>query len=190
MSITAQKQTLKKTAPQRHIAPFVVAYKKESPVIRPYKPKDLEALKKITIICFEGVSIDHNIEEKFGQFADTDWRVRKAKHMDDDVGANPEGVFVYEDVGKVMGYITTRIDRESKIGGIPNLAVLPECQGKGVGKALMKAAFDYFEEQGMVVAKIETLAQNDIGQIFYPRSGFVEVARQIHYAMPLKERKI
>ena len=110
--------------------------------------------------------------------------------MDADVAANSDGIFVYEDNGTVIGYITTRIDHESKIGGIPNLAVLPGHQGKGVGKDLMKAAFDYFEEQGMAVAKIETLDQNDIGQNFYPRSGFTEIARQIHYAMPLVDRKI
>lgn len=159
-------------------------------MIRTYRPEDLNALKEITVICFEGVSIDHNIEKKFGQFADADWKVRKAKHIDEDAKANPEGIFVYDDNGKVAGYITTRINRESKIGGIPNLSVLPEYRGKGVGKALMKAAFDYFEQQGMAIAKIETLDQNAIGQNFYPGVGFVEVARQIHYAMPLKNRKI
>ena len=39
--------------------------------------------------------------------------------------------------------------------------------------------------QGMAMAKIETLAQNDSGQALYPRCGFREVARQIHYVMPL-----
>jgi ribosomal protein S18 acetylase RimI-like enzyme len=169
---------------------FLSLPEKEYPLIRTYRPEDLEALKEITVICFEGVSIDHNIEKKFGQFAETDWRARKAKHVDADVSANPNGVFVFEENGKVMGYISTRIDHDSKIGQIPNLSVLPECRGKGAGKALMKAAFDYFEEQGMSVAKIETLDQNEIGQNFYPRSGFTEVARQIHYAMPLKDRKL
>ena len=157
-------------------------------MIRTYKPSDLPALREITVICFEGVSIDHNIEKTFGQFTDTDWKARKAKHVDADVAANPDGVFVYEENGE--GYISTRIDHDSKIGQIPNLSVLPACRGKGAGKALMKAAFDYFEEQGMAVAKIETLEQNKIGRTFYPRSGFTEVARQIHYAMPLKDRKL
>jgi ribosomal protein S18 acetylase RimI-like enzyme len=159
-------------------------------VIRTYRQEDLDTLKEITIICFEDVSIDHNIEIKFGQFTDTDWRVRKAKHVDDDVTINPNGVFVYEDNGKIVGFISTRIDRENKVGQIPNLSVLPESRGKGVGKTLIKTAFDYFEAEGMLMAKIETLEQNAIGQIFYPRSGFVEVARQIHYAMPLKDRKL
>ena len=41
-------------------------------MIRPYRPEDLEALKRITAICFEGVSIDRNIEERFGRIGDRD----------------------------------------------------------------------------------------------------------------------
>jgi hypothetical protein len=37
----------------------------------------------------------------------------------------------------------------------------------------------------MTVAKIETLEQNSIGRHLYPSIGFIEVARQIHYALPL-----
>jgi hypothetical protein len=40
----------------------------------------------------------------------------------------------------------------------------------------------------MTIAKIETLEQNLIGRHLYPSLGFVEVARQIHYAMPLPEK--
>ena len=159
-------------------------------MIRGYRPEDLDALKEITVICFEGVSIDHNIERRFGCFAEVDWKVRKARDVEEDVAAGSEGIFVWEEEGRAVGYITTRVDHVSKIGRIPNLSVLPEYRGKGVGKALMTAALDYFTEQGMLAAKIETLEQNPIGRRFYPQAGFVEVARQIHYAMPLADRKM
>ena len=110
--------------------------------------------------------------------------------MDDDAAANPDGIFVYVEEGVIIGYITTRIFRSALMGQIPNISVLPGHQGKGIGKALMSRAFDYFEDQGMKVAKIETLDQNDKGQSFYPNAGFKEVAKQIHYAMPLSDRKI
>jgi len=42
----------------------------------------------------------------------------------------------------------------------------------------------------MKMAKIEALDQNPVAPAFYPRAGFQEVARQIHYAMPLKNRRI
>jgi ribosomal protein S18 acetylase RimI-like enzyme len=142
-------------------------------------------LKEITAVCFDGVSIDQNIEKRFGPIGGRTWQWRKVRHIDADVEANPDGVFVAEEDGRAVGYITTRIDRGSKIGWIPNMAVLPAYQGHGIGKALMQKALDYFREEGMAFAKIETLDQNPVGTHFYPKVGFVEVARQIHYVMPL-----
>lgn len=154
-------------------------------MIRLYRPADLESLKEITAICFAKVSIDANIEAQFGAIGGRDWRWRKLRHIDQDVeGERARGVFVWEE-DQVLGYITTRIDAESKIGWIPNLAVLPEHQSRGLGRKLMDHALDYLRQQGMEAAKIETLAQNAVGSQFYPSTGFREVARQIHYLMRL-----
>ena len=159
-------------------------------MIRTYKPSDLKTLCDITVICFSGTSIDQNVEGIFGRIGDKDWRWRKARTIEADTAVNPNGIFVYEVDGVVVGYITTRIDPDTQTGLIPNLAVLPGHQGKGIGKALLTAALDYFEASGMAMAKIEALDQNPVAPTFYPRAGFQEVARQIHYAMPLKNRRI
>lgn len=156
--------------------------------IRRYQDADLQTIKDITATCFDGVSIDQNIEKRFGIIAGRTWQWRKVRHIDADVETNAAGIFVAEDEGQVVGYITTHIDYDSKIGGIPNIAVLPEYQGGGIGHRLMQTALDYFRAEGMEYARIETLDQNDIGAAFYPKAGFVEVARQIHYAMPLREK--
>jgi len=154
-------------------------------MIRKYRASDREILKEITIICFPKVSIDKNIEERFGKIGGKDWMWRKKRHIEADIEACSEGIFVVERNGNVVGYITSRLDYESKIGWIPNLAVLPAYQGQGLGKQLMQAALDNFRKEGMALAKIETLGQNEVGSVFYPKAGFVEVARQIHYVMPL-----
>jgi ribosomal protein S18 acetylase RimI-like enzyme len=153
--------------------------------IRSYREADLDTLKAITVICFENVSIDANIERRFGRVGEHDWQWRKARHIDADVEAHPQGVFVAEVGGEVVGYITSRADDESRVGWIPNLSVLPAMQGQGIGRALMERCLDYLRDAGMRLAKIETLMQNDVGSTFYPSVGFEEVARQIHYAMPL-----
>jgi len=44
---------------------------------------------------------------------------------------------------------------------------------------------DYFRREGLAYAMIETMAQNEAGQHLYPACGFVEVARQIHFARRL-----
>ena len=108
-------------------------------MIRPYRSADLDDLKRITAICFTGVSIDRNIEDKLGIIGNHDWTWRKLRHIDNDVaGDNARHVFVWETAtGEIAGYITGRIDPDSKIGWIPNLAVDIEFQGEGIGRKLI-----------------------------------------------------
>jgi len=154
-------------------------------MIRPYRPEDLARIQQITVDSFEGVSIDRNIEAQFGPVAGKDWRERKARDVTTDCEVQPEGVFVAEEGDAVIGYVTTRVDRFTSIGRIPNLAVDPDHRGGGIGTELIQHALDWMREQGLAMAKIETLVQNERGQALYPRFGFQEVARQIHYVMPL-----
>ena len=63
-----------------------------------------------------------------------------------------------------------------------------EARGQGLGRRLIEHALAHFRAAGMTIAKIETLEQNPIGRHLYPSVGFVEVARQIHYAMALVDR--
>lgn len=155
--------------------------------LRPYRPEDLPRIQQITVESFEAVSIDRNIEQHFGFVAGKDWRDRKARDVAQDCEIQPDGVFVAEEAGEVVGYITTRLDRFTGIGRIPNLAVAERCRGRGCGTQLIQHAVEWMRRQGMSMAKIETLAQNERGQALYPRCGFREVARQVHYVMPLSQ---
>ena len=81
----------------------------------------------ITIEAFEPVSIDRNIELKHGgPINGKDWKFRKARHIEEDVRREPEGVFVALHLEQVVGYITTWHDADSGVGYIPNLAVTAE----------------------------------------------------------------
>lgn len=153
--------------------------------IRPWRPEDTEEIKRITVETFVGVAIDYYIEQQFGRLGN-DWQARKARTIDEDIQANPEGVLVAEaDDGTVIGYITTRVNHESLLGWIPNMGVRPELKGQGIGKQLMQQALAYLQAAGMTHVKIETLEPNQIGSHFYPQVGFQEVVRQIHYVMRL-----
>lgn len=157
--------------------------------IRPYRDADLDVLKQLTIDAFQGVSIDENISRVCGSVGGHDWRWFKARAIDEDVQSAGACIWVAEDeAGHVAGYITTRIDREASVGLIPNLAVRRETRGQGVGRMLIEHALAEFRAAGLQLARIETLDQNPIGQHLYPDCGFVEVARQIHFAMRLDSR--
>ena len=154
---------------------------------RGFLQEDLSRIKAITVEAFDGVSIDRNIDALLGSLGTLGWQERKAKHLDVDL-ARPEAmILVAETDQRVVGYISTWIDREAGQGFIPNLAVDQVWRGNGIGRNLIQRAMAYFREQGVAQVRIETLDQNDVGQKLYPSLGFVEVARQIHYCMNLDD---
>lgn len=159
--------------------------KPEDVVIRQFRAADIATIKAITIEAFERVSIDKNIEDRFGKLGATDWRERKRKHIDDDIAANPDGVLVAELSGEVVGYITVTLDHRASLGRIPNMAVQAGLRGLGIGSKLIEAASAYMRACGMTHGKIETLDQNEVGLHLYPKMGFEEVARQIHFVKKL-----
>ena len=154
---------------------------------RPYHPNDLERLRQIMVDAFEGVSIDHGIERLYGPINGHDWQWRKGRHLDEDATRDPAGIIVAEQDGEVLGFISTWMDHEAGIGHIPNISLLPESRGKGVGRKLINLALDRFREAGLSHAKIETLESNAIGNHLYTDCGFREVARQVHFVAPLDE---
>ena len=155
--------------------------------IRTYRPADLESVKRLTVSSFGPVCIDKNIEATFGLINGNDWAWRKARHIDVDVAREAEGIFVAETNNTIVGYITTWSDIEAGVGNIPNLAVDAEFRGQGLGRKLIDYALRHFRSRGLSHARIETLAQNDVGQNLYPSMGFEEVARQVHYCLKLSE---
>lgn len=154
-------------------------------LIRPFRPDDLATLKQITVESFEGVSIDQGIERVFGTIHQHDWQWRKARHLDMDLANDPNGIFVGEIDGQIVGYISTWQDRETGIGHIPNIAIQSRFRGRGLGRQLIEHAMQHFRNCGLTHAKIETLEQNATGQHLYQSLGFREVARQIHLVADL-----
>lgn len=155
-------------------------------MIRSYRHEDLPTLKCIVVDAFEGVSIDQGIERLFGPINHNDWKWRKARHLDDDLERDPNGIFVAEIDGRVVGFITTWQDREVGMGYIPNIAIQAEFRGQGLGHQLIEHAMQHFRDSGLTHAKIETLEQNATGHHVYTSLGFYEVARQIHFVADLR----
>jgi len=153
--------------------------------IRRYRESDRDAIRRITAESFEGVSVDNNLEKLFGLAGGTDWQQRKVAGVNAELDAYTDHIFVCEADGQVAGYVTTMVDRSTRIGHIRNLAVDRNRRKAGIGKRLIDKALQYFREEEMEVAKIETMEQNDICRKFYPTFGFKEYARQIYYALRL-----
>ena len=152
---------------------------------RPCNPDDRTILKTIMVNAFDGVSIDQGIESEFGPINSHDWKWRKARHLDEDFRRDSDGIIVAEHDGVILGFISTWMDRDAGMGHIPNLSLIPERRGQGIGRRLIELALDRFRAAGLTHAKIETLAQNATGNHLYLSSGFREVARQVHFVAEL-----
>jgi len=148
--------------------------------LRRYQRRDRRAVLRISAETFHGVCMDENIERDFGKTGGT-WQQHKMDSIDYDLTGNPASCFVAEADGKIVGFICNRLYHNRSIGHVANLAVREDYQGRGIGKALLQASLDHFREMGMRFARIETLAQNEKGQKFYPAAGFKEIGRQIFY---------
>jgi ribosomal protein S18 acetylase RimI-like enzyme len=156
---------------------------KESVRIRPVKPEDQDGIVRITEAEFPAVaSIDARIERMIGG---TPWSIIKAERVRHELARYPEACAVAEIGGELAGYVTCTIDRTASRGTIANLAVSGRFQGHGLGTQLIEWAIARFRSEGLQQAKIETLATNEVGQHLYPKLGFQEVVRQVHYIMKL-----
>lgn len=151
-------------------------------LIRLFNPADLDELIRITLEAFDGIALDQKVEDCLGMLNGRDWRWRKTRHIEEDAAANPAGVFVAEEDGQIVGYITTLLDRGAGKGRIPNLAITSSARGQGLGRQLIEHALDYFRREGMAYAMIETMVYNEVGNHLYPACGFIEVGRQVHFA--------
>ena len=154
-------------------------------MIRAFRPDDRARVVALTVLAFDGVSIDQNIEARHGIIGGVDWRRRRARQIEADLDACPEGCFVAERGGGVAGVVTARADSATRTGHIPSLAVHPDHQGHGLGPRLLRAAIEHLRALGMRAVRIETLEQNPRALRLYPAFGFAEVARQVHFVLPL-----
>jgi GNAT superfamily N-acetyltransferase len=59
-----------------------------------------------------------------------------------------------------------------RAGMVQNLAVLADCRGHGVGRALLQAALHGFRDVGLVAAQLEVSARNGPAVRLYESAGF------------------
>lgn len=107
-------------------------------------------------------------------------------------GAEPIQILVAELDGRVVAYIVVAIDEANtrqfglKWGRIISLAVEPEAQGRGIGKALVGAGLDWLSGQGAVYAEVLTDQNNVAAQRAYEANGFRAIYASISYSTRLR----
>lgn len=81
--------------------------------------------------------------------------------------------------GDLVGYATSRTTGD--LTDLTRIAVVPECRGQGVARALMAEAVRRGAAEGADRMLLEVSAENQGALTFYAREGFVEIDRRRRY---------
>ncbi|MDA1316036.1 MAG: GNAT family N-acetyltransferase [Acidobacteria bacterium] len=93
-----------------------------------------------------------------------------AQDWENVLALEPQGCWVYEAEGKIVGS-TTAVTYGEDLAWIGMVLVLPEYRGRGIARALMEHALRYLDARGVKCVKLDA---TDMGRPLYERLGFVE----------------
>lgn len=127
-------------------------------MIRPFGPTDLETIAAIGDRAWRG--IHQMFRQAYGDalFAALvpNEKISKGEQIRTHCQRHPDWVFVCEEEGRIVGFVTFRLDPDKKIGAIGNNAVDPDCGLKGIGQQMYAAVLTHFKAQGMAFAQVQT----------------------------------
>jgi len=158
--------------------------------------EDFPSIDAITVTCYQAIHdswIEMHGKELYYHLndPDEDWKVRKTKQNHNLFAEHPEWVWSLVHKDDVVGFVTFRLEPERRYGVIENNGVMPEFAGKGLGKFMYRNALQYFRQQGLKYAFVETgLDEPHIpARKAYEGVGFDKKIPQIWYWQYLDENK-
>ncbi len=158
-------------------------------MIRPYQLEDLPIIMDIGNRAWR--EIYRMFRETYGdelfELLVPDERTAKGEQIRAHCERHPEWVFVCEEGGRIIGFVTFTLDDERRIGEIGNNAVDPDCGLKGIGQQMYAAVLEYFRSQGMLYAKVVTGLDDAHARArrAYERAGFHIRHEDVTYYMKL-----
>lgn len=89
-------------------------------------------------------------------------------------------IFVAEDNGKIIGFISVNIYKDLGYIYLDDYSVSESYRGKGIGSKLMNMAFDFAKEKGINQVDTHVESANKESIEFYKNRGFELVEKQGH----------
>jgi ribosomal protein S18 acetylase RimI-like enzyme len=152
----------------------------------------------IEIICEIAVRAWQSIHEGYCKYIGNDdlsrrlshnWQQEKMRQVREKAEKYPELVRVAEINGKIAGFTTFTMNRETGIGEIGNNAVAPDFQGMGIGSALHNKVLEIFRHNGMKYAIVSTGYEDEghaRARASYEKVGFKKMQTHISYSLELQ----
>ncbi len=146
--------------------------------IRPMREDDADAVRELDADAF--LDWERHVKgDKARRYLRTRDNILLCREHD------PEGCFVAEERGRVVGFIFSRT-----WGGVAwfgTFAVHTRCQGRGVGKALIAASMEYLQREPGRIIGLETMAESPYNLGLYLGLGFEIRFPTVMLSKPLSE---
>ncbi|WP_081239297.1 mycothiol synthase [Streptomyces viridosporus] len=125
-------------------------------------------------LAVNAAAFAHHPEQ--GSLTQRDLDDRKAEPWFD-----PEGFFLAEQEGRIVGFHWTKAHRAEGLGEVYVLGVSPDAQGGGLGKALTTIGLRHLAGQGLPTAMLYVDADNEAAVAVYERLGFATHETDLMY---------
>lgn len=132
-------------------------------IIRRMEKEDADMVRQVDAIAFSAW-----VEQAKGEEAELPLRTRTNVLACQE--KDPQGCFVAQENGRLVGFIFSRT--WGGVGWFGAFAVLPEYQGRGIGKRLTAASLDYLQQEPSRVIGLETMPESHYNLGLYLKLGF------------------
>jgi len=122
------------------------------------RPATLEDMPRIQEIVRQiwAIGADFLLEEKYGAVGGERWDRWLVPKVMSRLYEELDNVWVTEEDGRVVGFISFMMSPARKVGTIHYNGVAPEARGKGIGTMQVRKALEIFREAGMEIACVGT----------------------------------
>ena len=126
------------------------------------RDEDLAQVDRIAVICYTPIfeSYVAMLGEECYAVVRHDpgltWEERKTGQIHRLYSEHPDWLWVLEEDGKVFGFVSFYLFPEQGYGHIDNNGVHPDYAGQGWGKFMYRHVLNYFREQGLRYAHVDT----------------------------------
>ena len=140
----------------------MIVAKRAGVVLRRACDEDLARVDEIAVICYTPIfqsyvqMLGEECYEVVRHDPELTWQERKTGQIHRLYGEHPEWLWVLDKGGEILGFVTFHLFPRQGYGHIDNNGVHPDCTGQGWGAFMYRHVLDYFREQGLRYAHVDT----------------------------------
>lgn len=140
---------------------------------------DRVSVRRMIVESFEPITWMKQADELYGPFNGLDWRERFGRRVDPLLERGV--VLLGEESGVIQAAAAGSYDSAAGTGVIDFLAVDPQFQGRGAGRAMLDGMLRHLASLGATTATLECLTTNETALGLYRSSGWHEIATSIRF---------